>query len=50
MPIKITAEHEHLIGSPIVVEGQAPIGSFLAIFEDDGNTGYFYALDISHGD
>lgn len=47
MPICITAEEEFLVGQETVVEGPAPEGPFSAIFEDDGETGYFYALDSS---
>jgi hypothetical protein len=50
MPIQITAEQELLVGKPTVVEGAAPKGSFVAVFEDDETTGYFYALDRSYGD
>lgn len=28
-----------------MVEGTSPEGRFVAVFEDDGDTGYFYALD-----
>lgn len=47
MPIHITAEQEFLVGQETVVEGPAPEGPFSAVFEDDGQTGYFYALDRS---
>jgi hypothetical protein len=47
MPIQITAEQEITIGQEISVFGEAPSGSFAAVFEDDGETGYFYALDNS---
>jgi hypothetical protein len=50
MPIQITAEQEFLVGQPTVVEGAAPEGSFVAVFEDDEATGYFYALDRSDKD
>lgn len=50
MPIQITAEHEFLVGHPTVVEGAAPEGSYVAVFEDDETTGYFYALDTSKRD
>jgi len=33
------------IGTPLVVEGPSPEGDLAAVFEDDGETGYFYALD-----
>jgi hypothetical protein len=45
MPIQLTAEQEFLVGQSTVVEGFAPEGPFVAIFEDDETTGYFYALD-----
>jgi hypothetical protein len=35
------------VGQPTVVEGPAPEAPFLAIFDDDEITGYFYALDAS---
>jgi hypothetical protein len=47
MAIQVVVEQEFLVGSPIVLEGPAPRGSFVAVFEDDGDTGYFYALDAS---
>lgn len=47
MPIKVVAEREYLVGQSTVVEGAAPSGHFVAVFEDDGETGYFYALDTS---
>lgn len=33
------------MGNELVVEGPAPTPPFEAVFEDDGETGYFYALD-----
>lgn len=45
MPIIVTAEEEILVGRETVIEGAAPEGPFVAVFEDDGDTGYFYALD-----
>lgn len=47
MPIQVTAEEEIYVGVSSVVEGQAPESQYAAIFEDDGDTGYFYALDPS---
>jgi hypothetical protein len=47
MPIHVTAERELLIGTKTIVEAPAPNGYFVAVFEDDENTGYFYALDSS---
>lgn len=47
MSIHITAEQELMVGCPTTVEGAAPEGSFVAVFEDDQDTGYFYALDVS---
>jgi hypothetical protein len=45
--IQVVAEQEYLVGTPVVMEGAAPEGPFMAGFEDDGDTGYFYALDRS---
>jgi hypothetical protein len=45
MPITITAEEQILVGQEFVIEGAAPEGHFITVFEDDGDTGYFYALD-----
>lgn len=47
MLMQIVAEQESLVGQPTVVEALAPRGCFGAVFEDDGETGYFYALDTS---
>jgi hypothetical protein len=47
MPIHVTAEREITVGQAAVVEGPAPDGPFVAVFEDDEVTGYFYALDTS---
>jgi hypothetical protein len=45
MGIIVTAEEEILVGQETVIEGAAPDGRFATVFEDDGGTGYFYALD-----
>ena len=45
MPINIVAEEEFKVGTETVVMGYAPEGGLSAVFEDDGDTGYFYALD-----
>ncbi|WP_369915925.1 DUF2251 domain-containing protein [Xanthomonas sp. NCPPB 3005] len=50
MPITLTAESELLVGTALVVEAQAPEEPFVAVFEDDGDTGYFYAVDPSADD
>ncbi|TBO27131.1 DUF2251 domain-containing protein [Aquabacterium lacunae] len=47
MPIQVTAEQELIVGESTVVAGDAPESPFVAVFEDDGQTGYFYALDTS---
>ena len=47
MAIHVVAEQEFLVGQATVLEGAAPEGHFVAVFEDDGETGYFYALDMS---
>ena len=47
MPIQVVAEQRIIIGQETAIEGVAPQGSFAAVFEDDGQTGYCYALDRS---
>jgi hypothetical protein len=47
MPIQVTAEEEISVGICSIVEGAAPESHYVAVFEDDGDTGYFYALDPS---
>ena len=44
---RVVAEIEIAVGSEAYVAGQAPRGHYSAIFEDDGDTGYFYAYDLS---
>jgi len=36
-------------GGTVVMDGGSPHNSFAAVFEDDGETGYLYALDTSLG-
>ena len=50
MPIRVVAEETIHIGRAAVIEGAAPPGRFAAVFEDDGATGYFYAIDSTQGD
>jgi hypothetical protein len=49
MPIAITAARSIRVGEPEHVQGNAPEGRYSAVFEDDGETGYFYALDFGGG-
>jgi hypothetical protein len=48
MTAKLVAEEAITVGQPVVVEGPAPNTTYGAVFEDDGDTGYFYGLDFSH--
>lgn len=47
MTIIITAQAQLTVGQAQVIESLAPEGNFITVFEDDGKTGYFYALDES---
>ena len=47
MPIHVAAQRQIFVGQPVTIEGVAPQGQFSAVFEDDGETGYFYALDLA---
>lgn len=46
MPAELVAQETITVGQPIVVEGRASNAHFGAVFEDDGDTGYFYGLDL----
>jgi hypothetical protein len=46
MPGVIVAEETIKVGKPIIVHGPAPDTDYGAVFEDDGETGYFYGLDF----
>ena len=35
------------VGEPLIVESQSPKAAFGVVFEDDGDTGYFYGVDLS---
>lgn len=47
MPIHVVAEEPFKIGVPTVIKGPAREGPFVAVFEDNGESGYFYAMDSS---
>ncbi|EPL1175036.1 DUF2251 domain-containing protein [Morganella morganii] len=47
MSILVTAQEQITVGQAQSIESLAPEGVFAAVFEDDGQTGYFYALDES---
>jgi len=40
-------EETILVGAPTIIPHDSPDGRHSAFFEDDGDTGYFYALDLS---
>lgn len=41
---------EHSIGDEAFMDSVSPKGRYGVVFEDDGDTGYFYALDTSLAD
>jgi hypothetical protein len=47
MTILVTAHGEMNIGEANTLESTAPDGVLAAVFEDDGETGYFYAIHES---
>lgn len=47
MTILVTAQTQLIVGEAMAIKSLAPDGMLAAVFEDDGNTGYFYALDES---
>ena len=50
MNAKQTADQDIRVGEATVVEGPAEQPPFIAVFEDDGETGFFYALDTTRGE
>ena len=45
MPLKIVSKETLLVGQPLVVDADSPAGRYAVVFEDDGETGSFYAVD-----
>jgi hypothetical protein len=45
MPLKIVATEALHVGRPLVVDADSPAGRYATVFEDDGETGVFYAVD-----
>lgn len=45
--ILVTIQAQLVVGEAQVIKSLAPQGMLAAVFEDDGETGYFYALDES---
>jgi len=45
MPLKIVAKESLRVGQPLVVDADSPAGRYATVFEDDGRTGCFYAID-----
>lgn len=43
----VVVEQTIKVGEKIVIEGPSPSTDFAVVFEDDGETGYFYGLDES---
>lgn len=46
----IVAEQALTVGQPLVVEGPSPSTQYAVVFEDDGRTGMFYAVDTKKTD
>lgn len=49
MESAIYAERTLNVGTETVIDSLSPRGQYAVVFEDDGRTGYFYALDMSRG-
>lgn len=47
MAAELVAQETITVGQAVVVEGPAPNSHSGAVFEDDGQTGYFYGLDFN---
>lgn len=47
MTILVTMQAQNIVGEAQMLKSLASEGMLAAVFEDDGQTGYFYALDES---
>ncbi len=45
MSLKIVTTETFRVGRPLVIDADSPIGRYATVFEDDGETGCFYAVD-----
>jgi hypothetical protein len=45
MSLKIAVTQTLKVGQPLVVDADSPVGRYATVFEDDGETGSFYAVD-----
>ncbi len=45
MPLNIVARETLRVGHAVVVDTDSPTGRYATVFEDDGETGVFYAID-----
>lgn len=50
MPARVVTESIITVGEESIVDSASPRGRYLVVFEDDGETGYFYACDTSRGE
>ena len=50
MPLTIVAKESLRVGQALVVDADSPIGRYATVFEDDGATAYFYAIDTDAED
>lgn len=50
MSAKPVTQQQITVGQKTVVQGRSPDKKHVVVFEDDGDTGYFYALDMSRND
>jgi hypothetical protein len=48
MPSYVAVEQLIEVGHEVVIEVASPNTPYLVVFEDDGETGYFYAIDASN--
>jgi hypothetical protein len=48
VPVSVAAEQTITVGDPVVIEAASHADSIAVVFEDDGETGYFYSVDVSN--
>jgi len=47
MPSTIETEETFMVGQETFVPSESPTSQYGVVFEDEGDTGYFYGLDLS---
>ena len=50
MAAELVAEQLITVGKPVIVEAESPSRRYCVVFEDDGDTGYLYAVEVGRSE